>query len=91
MRHRRSSRRHLPRPDLCPVTGKVRWPDSKAAVEVLHRSRTAASMAEADGLTSRRREVRHYWCPACKGFHTTSQPAPGSTTSGSVAPGSIAS
>lgn len=74
MREARSTkRRAMPRPDRCPVTGKVRWPDGKAAVEVLHQASTAAHWAEVNGQQSRRHEVRHYLCPHCKGFHTTSQ------------------
>ena len=71
---RSSKRRAMLRPDRCQVTGKVRWPDGKAAIEVLHQASTAARWAEADGQQSRRREVRHYRCPHCQGFHTTSQP-----------------
>ena len=71
-------RRHrpLPKPDRCRVTGKVRWPDSRAAVEVLHLAKNAAIRAAQDGIDSRRHEVRHYRCPHCQGFHTTSQAAP---------------
>ena len=65
--------RGLPKPSRCVVTGKVRWPDGKAAVAVLHRASTAAHWAELSGAESRRRETRHYPCPHCKGFHTTSQ------------------
>lgn len=67
--------RVLPRPQHCAATGKVRWPDSKAAVAVLHRATAAAHWAEADGAESRRREVRHYLCQQCRGFHTTSRAA----------------
>lgn len=63
----------MPKAGRCPVTGKVRWPDGKSAVEMLHSARNAATRASALGFESRRREVRHYFCPSCKGFHTTSQ------------------
>lgn len=72
-RERLGRRRGLPRPDRCKATGKVRWPDGKAAVDVLHKASTAARWAELHGEGSRRHEVRHYRCPHCKGFHTTSQ------------------
>lgn len=68
-----SRRRGLPKPDRCKVTGKVRWPDGKSAVDVLHRASTAAHWAAVNGEDSRRNEVRHYRCAHCKGFHTTSQ------------------
>lgn len=70
----RNKHRELPRPGRCAVTGKVRWPDGKAAVEVLHRAQNAAQRGAEFGYASRRREVRHYRCPHCAGFHTTSQP-----------------
>lgn len=68
-----SKRRTLPKPDRCPVTGKVRWPDGRAAIEVLHRASRAKQWAEASGAETRRLEVRHYHCGHCHGFHTTSQ------------------
>lgn len=70
----RTKHRELPRPERCAVTGQVRWPDGKSAVEVLHRAHNAARQAAEVGSESRRREVRHYRCPHCAGFHTTSQP-----------------
>lgn len=72
--HRRH--RPLPKPDRCAKTGKVRWPDSKAAVEVLHVAKNSASRAQEDGRPTRRNEVRHYKCGICNGFHTTSQAEP---------------
>jgi len=71
--------RGLPKPSRCAVTGKVRWPDGKAAVAVLHRASTAAHWAELSGAESRRREVRHYPCAHCMGFHTTSQTSRGAS------------
>ena len=64
----------MPRPERCQATGKVRCPDGKAAIAVLHQASTAAHWAEVNGQQSRRHEVRHYRCPHCNGFHTTSQP-----------------
>lgn len=66
-------RKALPKPEKCERTGKVRWPDAKAAVEVLHQAKNSATRAADAGLPSRRNEVRHYECHFCKGFHTTSQ------------------
>lgn len=65
--------RRLPEPDTCPVTHKDRWPDKRAAVEVLHRAQVSRRRAEEAGLTSRRQECRTYRCPFCAGWHTTSQ------------------
>ena len=70
---RTTHRRRLPKPDRCAKTGKVRWPDSRAAVEVLHLAKNSATKAQADGIATRRQEVRHYKCCFCNGFHTTSQ------------------
>ena len=70
---RTRQRRRLPKPDRCARTGKVRWPDSRAAVEVLHLAKNSADKAQADGIATRRQEVRHYKCGFCNGFHTTSQ------------------
>lgn len=65
--------RRLPEPGICPVTHKDRWPDKRAAVEVLHRAQVSRRRAEEAGLTSRRQECRAYRCPSCAGWHTTSQ------------------
>ena len=62
----------MPKPKKCAATGKLRWPDGKAAVDVLHAAEISRTRAENDGNVSRRRELRHYWCPACSGYHTTS-------------------
>lgn len=68
----RGRARNMPKPKQCAATGKLRWPDAKAAVEVLHAAKNSRSSAENNGYVSRRRELRHYWCPACLGHHTTS-------------------
>lgn len=51
----------LPR---CKATGKVRFRDEHAARKFLDRSR--------DRKAEKRRERRVYWCPRCRGYHTTS-------------------
>ena len=67
--------RPTPRLKTCRATNKVRFPDSRAAVEALHRAKTIRYFAELDATTTRRRECRHYRCPECKGWHLTSMPA----------------
>jgi hypothetical protein len=62
----------VPKPKKCAATGKLRWPDAKAAVEVLHAAQNSRTIAKNDGTVSRRHELRYYWCPACSGYHTTS-------------------
>lgn len=64
----------MPKPDRCPVAGKVRWPDGKSAVEALHIAKVKSVRDVEEGRNPRRREVRHYRCAACKGFHLTSKP-----------------
>ena len=60
---------------VCAVTGKVRFPDGRAAVEALHRAATHRHFAEMDHVPTRRRECRHYLCDHCHGWHLTSRPA----------------
>lgn len=67
--------RPAPRLKTCRATSKVRFPDSRAAVEALHRAKTLRYFAELDSTTTRRRECRHYRCHQCKGWHLTSLPA----------------
>jgi hypothetical protein len=57
----------------CESTGKVRYPDGRAAVRALHQAATARHFAELDGVVTRRREARHYHCSHCQGWHLTSQ------------------
>ena len=64
--------RPTPRLKTCRATSKVRFPDSRAAVEALHRAKTAQYFAALDSTMTRRRECRHYRCPDCKGWHLTS-------------------
>ena len=64
--------RRAPRLKTCRATRKVRFPDSRAAVEALHRAKTAQYFAALDATTTRRRECRHYRCAECKGWHLTS-------------------
>lgn len=67
--------RPAPRLKTCRATSKVRFPDSRAAVEALHRAKTMQYFADLDATTTRRRECRHYRCQECKGWHLTSRPA----------------
>jgi len=70
VRHR-GRRRRLPRSlSTCWVTKKVRYPDSEAALEVLHSSAAARGMW---GEGHRRQERRWYECLSCRGVHITSQ------------------
>lgn len=71
----RGKARNMPKPKMCSTTGKLRWPDGKAAVEVLHAAKNSRTSAEIAGHVSRRREFHRYWCPACSGYHTTSWPS----------------
>ena len=68
----RSRFRSLPKPKKCTATGKLRWPDGKAAIEVLHAAKNGRMRDEEAGRMARRRELRHHRCSACGGFHTTS-------------------
>jgi hypothetical protein len=64
-------RRRLPRSlPICWATKKVRYPDSEAALEVLHSSAAARGMW---GEDHRRQERRWYECLSCHGVHITSQ------------------
>lgn len=54
---------------------KVRFRDHDEAISALHQATNARRYAEVAGLESRRREVRCYECPACRGYHLTSTPA----------------
>lgn len=55
-------------------SGKVRFKDHRQAVEALHSTQNhSANQIQKFGDT-RRREVRSYSCPICKGWHLTSQP-----------------
>jgi hypothetical protein len=66
---RGKSRKHL---GTCPASGKTRFRDHSEAVGALH---TAAVAREFSGGTTRRQECRCYSCPACHGWHLTSQAA----------------
>ena len=50
----------------CPATGKLRYPDEIAAQLAL----ISTKRAEQRRVTNER---RYYRCPACGGFHLTSQ------------------
>lgn len=56
----------------CP-SGKVRFPDHKAAVRALHDAVTARKFAALDNVPTQRREQRAYACGRCRGYHLTSQ------------------
>ena len=56
----------------CP-TGKVRFRDSREAVAALHGAARARHWASLEGSSTKRGEVRHYECHACRGWHLTSQ------------------
>jgi len=66
-------KRALPRPTICPITGKKRWPDSDSAVQMLHQAATARHFASLECVGTRRSEVRHYFCKHCSGWHLTSR------------------
>jgi hypothetical protein len=68
----RGRARNMPKPKKCAATGRLRWPDPKAGVEVFHAAQNSRTRAVNDGTVSRRRELRHCWCPDCSGYHTTS-------------------
>lgn len=59
----------------CPITGKVRLGERKDARLVLEYVRRCAQADIARGVVSRRQECRSYRCPACRGWHLTSQEA----------------
>lgn len=62
-------------PGRCPTTGKRRYRDKRESVIFLHRAQTARRWADQDGTDTRRNEKRVYECPACHGWHATSQAA----------------
>lgn len=73
---RKSLRHRTPaKTTTCLPAGKVRYPDGRAAIEALHLAATSRHFAALDGLSTRRRECRHYRCLLCKGWHLTSRPA----------------
>ena len=49
----------------------MRYRDKKSALQGLRSTQNPAAQQP----TSRRRECRTYICPACNGWHLTSQPA----------------
>ena len=49
---------------------KTRYPTDKAAADALLSTKIAASLRG----KKKRRECRHYSCPACGGWHLTSKP-----------------
>ena len=63
----------MPAISRCPVTGKVRFPDSISATRALHQAVLARAYAELAGSPSRRTECRKYECRLCGGWHLTSQ------------------
>lgn len=65
--HARSRARNVPKPKKCVATGKLRWPDAKAAIEVLHAAQNSRTRGLSEGTVSRTRERRRYSCPACAG------------------------
>lgn len=67
-----NNRAHSRKAHGCP-TGKKRFRDHRDAVSFLHHAKTARSAAERDGASTKLSVVRCYECPACRGFHVTSQ------------------
>lgn len=57
----------------CPRSGKLRYRDQPEAINALHHAVTARHRAEVDGVETGHRECRAYACPACRGWHLTSQ------------------
>jgi len=57
---------------LCPVTRKRRFRDHKEAIAALHLAEVARRRATEAGFVTKRREVRDYLCPMCRGTHLTS-------------------
>jgi hypothetical protein len=55
------------------VCSKVRFRDRELVTDALRRASLSRGQAFEYGVTSRRREVRYYECPYCRGFHLTSQ------------------
>lgn len=56
---------------------KRRFRDHKEAVAALQQAANARAQAEWAQSRSRRREIRAYDCPRCRGIHLTSQRHPG--------------
>jgi hypothetical protein len=54
----------------CPVSRKVRFRDHEEAVQALHAAEVARVFSSGD---TQRQECRAYACPACQGWHLTSQ------------------
>lgn len=68
--------RQMPRKrrnNTCPDTGKIRYRDHHAATLALTGMRRVRSLAERDGVPTKRMENRSYKCHMCKGWHLTSQ------------------
>ena len=56
------------------TTGKIRFRDRQEAIAALHRAENNRSTAALAGQVTRRREVRCYRCPSCRGVHLSSLP-----------------
>lgn len=76
--NRRRTARKLGRP-VCLATGKIRYRDGHDAALALRSMVRRRSRAEADGAAHRIQVQRKYACPACGGWHLTSQKAPAFT------------
>lgn len=57
----------------CP-SGKLRLRDRREAVSLLHKSANQRKFAELEGRSTRRQEIRAYFCKECNGIHITSLP-----------------
>ncbi|MGH8968786.1 MAG: hypothetical protein ACRDV1_02425 [Actinomycetes bacterium] len=68
---------HGRRKRYCLSARKVRYRDGHDAALALTSLRRRRSRAETDGAAHNIRVRRKYWCPACGGWHLTSQPPPG--------------
>ena len=68
----RKTRSHSRKAHGCP-TGKKRFRDHRDAVSFLHHAHNARGVAARDGASTKLAVVRCYECPACRGFHVTSQ------------------
>jgi len=60
---------------LCPYTGKRRYRDPQSAKMALRRSQSAGRLEREMYGTTRRQEIRQYFCAYCSAFHLTSQQA----------------
>jgi hypothetical protein len=65
---------------VCLVTGKIRYRDGHDADLALRSLRRRRSRIEAVGGSHRIRVCRKYECPACDGWHLTSQAKPEART-----------